>query len=114
MIGRRAIARLLLKGDRSSCDGTFFLKVNRCKLSLYENAQRSFHQVDWFRKYAGYATAFVKHAGYAHVFRSCAKTLLARFTNQAEKEKADAQAGYRPPNMLGDITFLHSISIRIR
>jgi len=38
-IGRRAIARLLLKGDRSSCDGTFFLKVNRCKLSLYSNAK---------------------------------------------------------------------------
>jgi hypothetical protein len=52
-----------LSGDRSSCDGTFFLKVNRYKLALYENAQMFSHQVDSFRKYAGYATAFVKHAG---------------------------------------------------
>jgi len=62
-IGRRAIARLLLKGDGSICDGTFFLKVNRYKLSLYENAQKLSNQVDSFRKYVGYATAFVKHSG---------------------------------------------------
>jgi len=53
----------LLSGDRSSCDGTFLLKVNSYKLSLYENAQTSSHQVDSFRKYARYVTAFVKHAG---------------------------------------------------
>jgi hypothetical protein len=29
-------------GDRSSCDDTFFLKVNSCKLSLYDNAQKAF------------------------------------------------------------------------
>ena len=52
-----------LSGDRSSCDGTFFLKVNRCKLSLCENAQMFSHQVDLFRKCVAYATAFVKHAG---------------------------------------------------
>jgi len=28
-----------LSGDRSSCDGTFFLKVNRYKLSLCDDAQ---------------------------------------------------------------------------
>jgi hypothetical protein len=53
----------LLKGDRSNCDGTFFLKVNRYKLSLCANTQKPSWQVDSFRKYAGYATAFVKHAG---------------------------------------------------
>jgi len=63
MIGRRAIARLLLKGDRSSCDGTFFLKVNRYKLSQCDDAQKRPNQVDAFRKFVGYATAFVKHAG---------------------------------------------------
>jgi len=53
----------LLKGDRSSCDGTFFLKVNRYKLSLYENAQKLSNQIDSFRKHLEYATAFVKYAG---------------------------------------------------
>jgi len=53
----------LLKGDRSTCDDTFFLKVNRYKLSLCANAQKPSWQVDSFRKYVGYATAFVKHAG---------------------------------------------------
>jgi hypothetical protein len=53
----------LLKDDRSSCDGTFFLKVNRDELSLRDNAQKPSYQVDWFRKYVGSATAFVKHAG---------------------------------------------------
>jgi len=52
-----------LCGDRSICDGTFFLKVNRYKLSLYENAQMFSHQVELFRKYLAYATAFAKHAG---------------------------------------------------
>jgi len=52
-----------LSGDRSSCDGTFFLKVNRHKLSRCDNAQKLSKQVDSFRKYAQYATAFVKHAG---------------------------------------------------
>jgi hypothetical protein len=52
-----------LSGDRSSCDGTFFLKVNRYKLSLYENAKKLSNQVDSFRKYVRYATAFVKYAG---------------------------------------------------
>ncbi len=58
-----AIARLLLKGDRSICDGRFFLKVNRYKLSLRDNAQKSRYQVDSFRKHVAYATAFVKYAG---------------------------------------------------
>jgi len=53
----------LLKGDRSSCDGTFFLKVNRDELSLRDNARNPSYQVDWFRNYVEYATAFVKHAG---------------------------------------------------
>jgi len=52
-----------LSGDRSSCDGTFFLKVNRYKLSLRNNAQKPFWQVDSFRKSVGYATTFVKYAG---------------------------------------------------
>jgi hypothetical protein len=52
-----------LSGDHSSCDGTFFLKVNRDELSLRDNAQKPSYQVDWFRKYVGSATAFVKHAG---------------------------------------------------
>jgi len=52
-----------LSGDRSSCDGTFFLKVNRYKLSLCEDAQKPSWQVDSFRKCVEYATAFVKHAG---------------------------------------------------
>jgi len=50
-------------GDRSSCDGTFFLKVNRYKLSQCDNAQKPSWQVDSFRKYVGYATAFVEYAG---------------------------------------------------
>jgi len=50
-------------GDRSSCDGTFFLKVNRYKLSQCANGQKLSYQLDAFRKYVGYATAFVKHAG---------------------------------------------------
>jgi hypothetical protein len=49
--------------DRSNCDVTFFLKVNRCKLSLRDNAQKSFYQVDSFRNYVAYGTAFVKYAG---------------------------------------------------
>jgi hypothetical protein len=52
-----------LSGDRSICDATFFLKVIRYKLSLCANAQKPSWQVDSFRKYVGYATAFVKHAG---------------------------------------------------
>jgi len=52
-----------LSGDRSCCDDTFFLKVNRYKLSLCEDSQKPSRQVDSFRKYAVYATAFVKHAG---------------------------------------------------
>jgi hypothetical protein len=52
-----------LSGDRSSCDGTFFLKVNRDKLSLFDNAKKPSCQVDCFLKYVGYATAFVKNAG---------------------------------------------------
>jgi hypothetical protein len=43
-------------GDRSSCDGRFFLKANRYELSLYEYAQTSSQQVDSVRKYAGCAT----------------------------------------------------------
>ena len=53
-----------LSGDRSSCDSTFFLKVNRCKLSLRDDALKPIYEVDLFRKYVGYATAFVKHAGW--------------------------------------------------
>jgi hypothetical protein len=52
-----------LSGDRSSCDGAFFLKVNRYKLSQCANAQKPSDQVDSFRKYAGFGAAFVKHAG---------------------------------------------------
>jgi hypothetical protein len=52
-----------LSGDRSSCDATFFLKVNKYKLSLYEYTQKISNQVDSFRKYVGYATASVKDAG---------------------------------------------------
>jgi hypothetical protein len=50
-------------GDRSSCDGTFFLKVNRYKLSLCGSTQKLSNEVDSFRKYVEYATAFVKYAG---------------------------------------------------
>jgi len=57
------IARLLLKGDRSSCDGTFFLKVNRYKLAMRDNAQKPSWQFDSFRKYVENATVFVKHEG---------------------------------------------------
>ncbi len=52
-----------LSGDRSICECTFFLKVNRYKLFLRNNAQKPFWQVDAFRKSVGYATAFVKYAG---------------------------------------------------
>jgi hypothetical protein len=50
-------------GDRSICDGTFFLKVNRYNLSQCGNAQKPSWQVDSFRKFVEYETAFVKHAG---------------------------------------------------
>jgi hypothetical protein len=50
-------------GDRSSCDGTFFLKVNRCKLSLRDNAQKPPNPVHSCPDYLRYATAFVKYAG---------------------------------------------------
>jgi hypothetical protein len=53
----------ILSVDRSSCDGTFFLKVNSYKLSRCDNAQKPAWQIDSFRKYAGYASAFVKYAG---------------------------------------------------
>jgi hypothetical protein len=53
----------LLKGNRSICDGTFSLKVNRCKPSLREYGQKSFYQVDSFRKCVANATVFVKNAG---------------------------------------------------
>ena len=52
-----------LSGDRSNCDGTFPLKVNRYKLSLYKNAQMFSNQVDSFPKHVENLTAFVKHAG---------------------------------------------------
>jgi hypothetical protein len=52
-----------LSGDRSICDATFFLKVNRYKLRECSNAKMSSWQVDSFRKYVRYATAFVKYAG---------------------------------------------------
>jgi len=42
-----------LSGDRSSCDGTFFLKVNRYKQSQCDNAQKPSNQVDSFRKKRG-------------------------------------------------------------
>jgi len=47
-------------GDRSSCDGKFFLKVNSYKLSQCDNAQKPSWQFNSFRKYMGTATAFVK------------------------------------------------------
>jgi hypothetical protein len=37
-----------LSGDRSSCDGTFFLKVNRFNLSQWDNAQKKFLLASWF------------------------------------------------------------------
>jgi hypothetical protein len=49
--------------DRSNCDVTFFLKVNRYKLSLRDNAQKSSYQVDSFCNHVEYGTGFVKHAG---------------------------------------------------
>jgi hypothetical protein len=52
-----------LSGDRSSCDATFFLEVNRYKLSLRDTAQKFSYEVDSSRKYEAYATAFVKYAG---------------------------------------------------
>jgi hypothetical protein len=52
-----------LNGDRSRCDGTFFLKENRDKLCRCDNAQKPACEIDSFRKYVGYATAFVKYAG---------------------------------------------------
>jgi len=58
-----------LCGDRSSCDGTFFLKVNRDKLSQCEDAKKPSYQVDSFRKYVGFATAFVKYAGWVRAAR---------------------------------------------
>jgi hypothetical protein len=54
---------LFSSGNRSSCDSTFFLKVNRHKLPQRDNAQKPFYQVDSFRKHVAYETAFVKHAG---------------------------------------------------
>jgi len=52
-----------LSGDRSNCDGIFFLKVNRYNLSWCDDVQMPSCRVDAFRKYVEYATAFVKHAG---------------------------------------------------
>ena len=52
-----------LGGDRSSCDGTFFLKVNRYDLPRCEEIRTLFWQVDSLRKYVGGVTAFVKYAG---------------------------------------------------
>jgi hypothetical protein len=52
-----------LKRDRSSCDGRFFLKANRCKLSPRGNGQKFRYQVDSLRKRVTYATVFVKYAG---------------------------------------------------
>jgi hypothetical protein len=52
-----------LKRDRSSCDVTFFLKVNRYKLSLLDNAHKCFFQFDSFRKHVACAAVFVKYAG---------------------------------------------------
>ena len=68
MVISGVIARLLhpdyyLKRDRSICDGTFVLKVNRYKPSLHDNAQQSSYQVDSFRNHVAYGTAFVKYAG---------------------------------------------------
>jgi hypothetical protein len=61
---RQTIAsEYFLSGDRSSCDGRFFLKVNRCKLFLRDNDRKFSYQVDSFRKHVAYATAFVKYAG---------------------------------------------------
>jgi hypothetical protein len=67
MVISGVIARLLQpdyypKRDRSSCDGTFFLKVNRYKLRLRGNAQQSSYQVDSFRNHVAYGTVFVKYA----------------------------------------------------
>ena len=42
--------------------------MNRYKLSLYDNPQKTSNWVDSFRKYVEYATAFVKHAGQVGVF----------------------------------------------
>ncbi len=39
------------------------LNLNRYELSQCDNAQKPSWQVNPFRKYVGYATAFVKHAG---------------------------------------------------
>jgi hypothetical protein len=52
-----------LKRDRSICDGTFVLKVNRYKLSMHDNAQPSSYQVDSFRNHVAYGTAVVTYAG---------------------------------------------------
>jgi hypothetical protein len=52
-----------LKRDRSSCDGRFFLEVNKYKLTQRDNAQNSSYQVDSLRKHVEHATVFVKHAG---------------------------------------------------
>jgi hypothetical protein len=52
------------RGGRSSCDGRFFLKVNRYKLYLRDTAQKAFYQVDSFREHVVYATVFVKYAGW--------------------------------------------------
>ena len=52
-----------LKADRSICDGTFFLKVNRYKPSSRDDAQECFYDVYSFRNHVAYATVFVKYAG---------------------------------------------------
>jgi hypothetical protein len=52
-----------LKHDRSICDGGIFLKANRYKLFPRDYGQKPSYQVDSFRKYVAYATAFVKYAG---------------------------------------------------
>jgi hypothetical protein len=52
-----------LSGDRSSCDGTFFLKVNRYNLFQSDKAKKPSNQVDSIRKYVEHETAFVKYAG---------------------------------------------------
>jgi hypothetical protein len=52
-----------LSGDRSSCDGRFFLKVNRCTLSLRDDAQKASYQLVSFRQHLGHTATFVKYAG---------------------------------------------------
>jgi hypothetical protein len=60
-----------LSGDRSSCDGTFFLKVNRYKLPQRDNARSLSWQIDFLPDYVGYASASISSEPVFFLYSLC-------------------------------------------